>query len=545
MGWSVPAAQQATPRPAAATSDFTIFLRSIPVGTEQISVTQTDAGWTITSAGRIGAPVDATTERLQLRYDPQWRPLELTMNASLRGEPLTVHTVVTGTSARSELSTGGTPVEVTRTLEEAAALLTNPFFAAYEAISAQVANAPAGTTSQVYLAPYEPIRLTVGSSSPETIQTVERVISARRTTVTFSSTGRPNETLEIWSDETGRLLRVSIPHESIEAVREDIASVSTRRVTVSRANDEPVRIPAVGFTLAGTLSKPVEAAAPGQRWPAIVLVGGAGSADRDETVANIPIFGQLAGALADAGFLVLRYDRRGVGQSGGRPEAATIVDYADDLRAAVRLMSDRRDVDRRRLAVVAYGEGGPIGMSAAARDDRIRALVLVAAPGMAGTDLNMAQAARSVSRSNQSDAEKQATLDLQKRIQSAVLTGNGWETIPPAFRQRADSPWFQSFLLFDPAKVMPDIEQPLLVVHGSLDSEIDPANADRLDTLARARRRRPPVEIARLAGVNHLLVAATTGEADEYARLSAAQVSPEVGQTIAQWLLKTLPAAAR
>ncbi|MCY0541684.1 alpha/beta hydrolase, partial [Klebsiella pneumoniae] len=79
---------------------------------------------------------------------------------------------------------------------------------------------------------------------------------------------------------------------------------------------------------------------------------GSGTTDRDETVAGVPILGQLAGTLADAGFLVLRYDTRGVGQSGGRPEAATLDTYATDLRAAVRFMSDRSDVDRRRIAVV-------------------------------------------------------------------------------------------------------------------------------------------------------------------------------------------------
>ena len=34
--------------------------------------------------------------------------------------------------------------------------------------------------------------------------------------------------------------------------------------------------------------------------------------------------GQIARALVDAGFLVVRYDKRGIGQSGGRAESATI-----------------------------------------------------------------------------------------------------------------------------------------------------------------------------------------------------------------------------
>ena len=70
---------------------------------------------------------------------------------------------------------------------------------------------------------------------------------------------------------------------------------------------------------------------------------------------------------------MLRYDKRGVGQSGGRPEAATLADYAEDLRAAVRFLGGRKDVDRRRIAVVGYGEGGPVALIAASKEDRIAA----------------------------------------------------------------------------------------------------------------------------------------------------------------------------
>src|SRR6185295_498034 len=101
--------------------------------------------------------------------------------------------------------------------------------------------------------------------------------------------------------------------QSIEVVREDIASVAVRHVVVSRPGDEEIRIPANGFRLAGTISKPANEG--NKPAPAVILVGGSGPADRDETVYGVPIFGQLAGMLADAGFLVLRYDKRAVGQS--------------------------------------------------------------------------------------------------------------------------------------------------------------------------------------------------------------------------------------
>ena len=105
-----------------------------------------------------------------------------------------------------------------------------------------------------------------------------------------------------------------------------------------------------------------------------MLVGGSGLTDRDETISGIPIFGQLANALADAGYLVLRYDKRAVGQSGGRAEAATLADFADDLRAAVRFHQHRKDVDRRRLAVVGHSEGGAVVLAGGRSENRIAAL---------------------------------------------------------------------------------------------------------------------------------------------------------------------------
>ena len=110
---------------------------------------------------------------------------------------------------------------------------------------------------------------------------------------------------------------------------------------------------------------------------------------------------------------------------------------------------------------------------------------------------------------SRSDAEKQSTVDLQKQIQTAVLTGKGWDSIPPGLRKQADIPWFQSFLAFDPAKPMADIRQPILIVQGLLDTQVAPSNADRLEQLARGRKKAAPVEVAKIPGVNHLLVPAT------------------------------------
>ena len=182
-------------------------------------------------------------------------------------------------------------------------------------------------------------------------------------------------------------------------------------------------------------------------------------------------------------------------------------------------------------------------MLAAAHEKKISALVLISAIGVTGAELNMAQVTHALDRSNRPEAERQATIELQRQIQSAVLTGKGWEGIPLPLRRQADIPWFHSFLSFDPAKLMADVKQPLLVVQGLLDTQVQPSNADRLETLAGVRKKAGPVEVVKVPGINHLLVPATTGEADEYATLKDKQVSPLVGTAVALWLKKTFAAA--
>ena len=532
----------ATQTGAATPSTFTIFVRAVAVGTERSTVARTASGWTITGDGRLGPPLDVITRNLEVRYDADWKPLSLFIDSSTRGQVNTLKTEVSGTTARSAISTGGSPSERSDTIDGSAILLPNLAFAPYEAVAARLRAASPGTKLPVYIVPFGSAFMTTGTPTEEQIQTVSRIIKARRTPIVLEAPPGPPVAGEVWSDEAGRLLRVSVPAQNLEVVREDVGSVSSRRVTASRPNDEHVRVQANGFSIAATLSKPADA--DGKPRPAIVLAGGAGPTDRDETVAGIPIFGQIAGALADAGFNVLRYDKRGVGQSGGRPESATLDDYAEDLRAAVRYLGGRKDVDRRRVAVVGYADGGPVALIAASKDDRIAAVVLIASIGTKGADATLGQLSLNLEQSTRSAAEKHAAVALQKQVQTAVLTGSGWEGVSPEVRRQADTPWFHSVLSFDPARVMRDVDQPLLVLHGSLDGQVAPAHADHLEQLARARRR-GTVDVVKVPGVNHLLVPAQTGSVDEYGTLTDRTVSADLTNALAGWLQKSMPAAVR
>jgi pimeloyl-ACP methyl ester carboxylesterase len=214
----------------------------------------------------------------------------------------------------------------------------------------------------------------------------------------------------------------------------------------------------LGFNLAGTLSKP---SALSGRGAAVVLVGGSGPQTRDEKVFGIPIFGQIAAAIADAGFIVARYDKRGVGRSGGRIENATLTDYADDVSSVVQWLRNRRDVDPNRIAVVGHSEGAAVALIVGGREKkRVSALCLIAGPGQTGREVTLEQQAHALAKLNESDDTKKAKIDLENRIIDAVTKGTGWEGIPPELRRQADTPWFRSWLLFDPAAAMAKVGSP-------------------------------------------------------------------------------------
>jgi pimeloyl-ACP methyl ester carboxylesterase len=175
-------------------------------------------------------------------------------------------------------------------------------------------------------------------------------------------------------------------------------------------------------------------------------------------------------------------------------------------------------------------------MIAAAKEEDISSLVLIAAPGTPGSALVLEQQQHGLDAMKASPEDRKAKVDIQQRIQTAVLTGVGWEGLPPEYRKVADTPWFKSLLQFDPAAVMKRVEQPILIIQGDLDKQIFPHHADKLAEMARQRKRKAAVEVLHVPGVNHLLVPAATGEPGEYATLKDKTVVSAIPEKIAAFL---------
>ena len=522
---SGPGAAQTPELPAPGDATFTVFLKGTQIGREQVNVARGPSGWIITSTGRTEAPLDFTIARYEMKYSADWQPLELTLEARLRNAVATVKTSFALTTAINEITQNSKTVSKEDQISAKTIVMPNNVFGAYEALAARLTGVAADAELPIYVVPQAEVRLKVRSVTDQALTGPAGSIKTRRYDVTFNNPDRPlSATIVV--DDRSRLVRFELPEVGLLVVREDASSVAMRPQTTRNPTDTDAAIPANGFNLAATVTTPPGVAGR-LRHPAVILVGGASPADRDQVLGGVPVFAQLAKALADSGHVVFRYDRRGTGQSGGRTETATLGDYADDVLSAVRWVARRDDVDKKRIVVAGYGDGAAAALIAVSRGKEIDGVVTIDAAGTRGAELILEQQERVLEQLNLSPEERTKRAELQKRIQDAVISGTGWQGIPEAMRRQADTPWFKSVLTFDPAQIMPKVKKPLLILHAERDALVPVTEADRLAALAAARKKIVPPEVVRLAGVDQTLAA--PGEKS---------ITPKLAAAIAEWLKK-------
>lgn len=312
-------------------------------------------------------------------------------------------------------------------------------------------------------------------------------------------------------------------------------------------------------TLKGTLTLPRSASK--SRWPAAILISGSGPQDRDETLMEHKPFAVIADSLTRAGVAVLRFDDRGVGASTGRPFPwATSADNAEDVRAAVQFLRGCPEVDANRIGLIGHSEGGLIGPMVAAEDSRIAFVVLLAGPGVAGSEILKLQTSLILRANGAPEATIQRVREQQEAI-FPILTGPGsmerrsaealtalrklFDALPEAERAAVKDPetqiknslaglthpWMDYFLRYDPKPALRKLRCPVLVVNGSKDLQVDTQQNVPAITAAVLEGGNSQLSVEVLPGLNHLFQSCKTGSPAEYASIE---------ETHAKALLKLL-----
>lgn len=304
-----------------------------------------------------------------------------------------------------------------------------------------------------------------------------------------------------------------------------------------------------GAHLAGTLTIP-QGKGP---FPAILLINGSGPNDRDETILGHKPFLVLADALTRRGVAVLRMDKRGVGASTGASQDLTTVDYTADAKAAVAWLRHRQEVDPARVGLLGHSEGAEIAPMIVAYDPKIAFVVLLAAAGVPGDQLLLAQNhallqaqggtaaqlenAAQVNRDIYDIAKSDLPTDKARTQVVARLTKAGApDNIATALAAQGLSPWARWFLRHDPRPALGQMHCPVLVLEGSKDLQV--VADQNVPELRKALAGDPAATVTELPGLNHLFQTAQTGLPKEYGAIDQT-IAPSALDLIVGWVAKT------
>ena len=338
----------------------------------------------------------------------------------------------------------------------------------------------------------------------------------------------------------------------------------------------------LGHTLEGTLFLP-DGASKDHPVPAVLLVSGSGPQDRDEALMGHKPFLVLADALARRGVAVLRCDDRGVGGSTGSYATAVTDDFMSDAVLEFGTLANIEGIDAARLGMIGHSEGGLVAPMAVVNMDERQAksaanaarpafIVMMAGTGVNGDAILREQNKRILLATGLTEAQiapavaaHAAYLDAVKSGASAdvlrasakklvlaqiALGGTDPATIPAATLEaqvdaalaQIGSPWMKRFLVLDPAVSLRKVKCPVLVLNGTLDTQVDAVqNVPPIEAALKASG--APTTVKVMPGLNHLFQRAQTGAIDEYSKIDIT-IDPEVLDVIASWVLAQPPRPA-
>jgi len=220
-----------------------------------------------------------------------------------------------------------------------------------------------------------------------------------------------------------------------------------------------------GERVAGMLHVPEKTPA-----PAIILCHGF-TGHRIETHR---LFVYTAREFCRRGFVVLRFDFRGSGESEGHFESMTVSREVEDLERALDWILNREEVLKDKVGVVGLSLGGVVSLLTAARDKRIRVVCTWSSPADLKTLENGIK-------------EVFGEASLEKVMMKEYIDLPSGDRIRRSFLLDA----FDKNVLEAAANISP---RPLLIVHGTRDQTVPFSHSEKLFDVAKEPKKKLVVE---------------------------------------------------
>lgn len=281
------------------------------------------------------------------------------------------------------------------------------------------------------------------------------------------------------------------------------------------------------ISLSGILSVP---AAKKEPFPALLLIWDKGPSDKNAQ----GVFTDIASSLARNDYCVFRFDKRGVGKSQGFFSTYDQAEEIEDLKSAVLFLKSLSEVDKDRIGVIGYGEGGFYAAYLAGADSGIRGCILLAAGVDTDHFKNNAKKITDWAAKNVSDSPQYIENVVKALSQTKEMAmGHGdWTIIDGSSVFTKKVKMRDSYNMLEALK---EVQVPVLIIHGKNDNINLPEEADKIEAALSGSGNNSVTSIY-LNDLNHMLgQIVKTGSIKEHI-----EVNPTVTKTILSWLGENL-----
>lgn len=256
-----------------------------------------------------------------------------------------------------------------------------------------------------------------------------------------------------------------------------------------------------------------------------IIIAGSGPTDRDgnQNFLKSNNLKKLAIALADNNIASFRYDKRIVKQIKTNTTDPNIRfdDFVTDALDVVKYFKSKNEF--KKIYIIGHSQGSLIGMLAAKTD----------VDGM----ISLAGAGQSIDNVIIEQVEKTApmfTTDT-KRVFDTLRSGKTTTNYPPALASVFDisiQEFMMSWMKYDPAQVINELNIPILLINGTKDLQVEPAEAELLHAANNNS------ELKLIDKMNHVLFI-IEGDAQENAKSynnPSLKISEELIKSIADFI---------
>ena len=273
--------------------------------------------------------------------------------------------------------------------------------------------------------------------------------------------------------------------------------------------------------------------------PAVVLLAGSGSLDRDETIGRNKPLKDLAWGLASQGIAVLRFDKVTYAHATELKNAHefTLTDeYVPSALAAVECLRDGPAVDPRRVFLLGHSLGGTVAPRIATTEPSIAGIIILAG-GAQPLHWSIVRQARYLAALNpDTKAASQPALETLCE-QARMVDSPSLSASTPASQLPLGAPasYWLDLRGYDPTETAAALDKPILILQGGRDYQV--TVADDLARWKAALDGHPEATIRIYPQHNHLFTAGS-GPSSPAEYEPAQHVDQAIIDDIAKWLTR-------